>query len=71
MTRSPQSPSVSYLSQPARYDNEVLLGEEEVRDRGEDGYRPAETGDQAGSPEVRHGEDVEGAADGEISFQGE
>ena len=38
-------------------------------DRGQDGDRPAEAGDQAGSPEVWHGEDVERTADGEISDQ--
>ena len=47
----------------------VLLGEEKVGHRGQDGDRPAEAGDQAGSPEVWHGEDVEGTADGEISAQ--
>ena len=45
----------------------VLLGKEKVRHRGRDGHRPAEARHQAGSPEVRHGEDVERAADGEIS----
>ena len=44
-----------------------LLGEEKVGDGGEDGHSPAETGHQAGSPEVRHREDVERAADGQIS----
>ena len=47
----------------------VLLGEEEVRHRGSDGHRPAEARHQAGSPEVGHREDVERAADGEISEQ--
>ena len=47
----------------------VLLGEEKVGDGGEDSHRPAERGDEAGPPEVRHGEDVERAADGEISEQ--
>ena len=46
-----------------------LLGEEKVGDGGEDGHSPAETGHQAGSPEVRHREDVERAADGQISEQ--
>ena len=48
-----------------------LLSEEKVRDGGDDGEGPAEEGDQAGPPDVRHGEDVERAADGEVSLQGE
>ena len=47
----------------------VLLGEEKVGDGGEDRHSPAERGDEAGPPEVRHGEDVERAADSEISEQ--
>ena len=49
----------------------VLLGEQEVGYRGEDGDGPAEGGHEAGPPDVRHGEDVERAADGEVSLQRE
>lgn len=50
---------------------QVLLGEQEVGYRGEDGDGPAEGGHEAGPPDVRHGEDVERAADGEVSLQRE
>ena len=42
-----------------------------MRDGADDGQDPAEEGHQAGPPDVRHGEDVERAADGEIPLKGE
>ena len=48
-----------------------LLSEEKVWDGGDDGQGPAEEGYQAGPPDIRHGEDVERAADGEVSLQRE
>ena len=40
-------------------------------DGADDGQCPAEEGHQAGPPDVRHGEDVERTADGEVPLQGE
>ena len=40
-------------------------------DGADDGQCPAEEGHQAGSPDVRHWEDVERSADDEISLQRE
>ena len=39
--------------------------------REEDSHRPAEGGDEGGPPDVGEGEDVERAADGKVSLQGE
>ena len=49
----------------------IYLGEEKVRDGGQQGGHPAEEGDQAGAPDVGQREDVERGADGEVPLQGE
>ena len=47
------------------------LGEEEVRNGGEEGDGPAEDGDEDDPGEVRGWEGEEGGADDEISLHGE
>ena len=49
----------------------VDLGEDEVRDGGEEGAGPAEGGDDGGPLDVGHGEDVERGADGQVALQRE
>ena len=49
----------------------VDLGEDEVRDGGEEGDGPAEGGDDGGPLDVGHGEDVERGADGQVALQRE
>ena len=49
----------------------VDLGEDEVRDRCEEGDGPAEGGDDGGPLDVGHGEDVERGADGQVALQRE
>ena len=48
-----------------------VLGEDEVRDGGEEGAGPAEGGDDGGPLDVGHGEDVERGADGQVALQRE
>ena len=48
-----------------------VLGEDEVRDGGEEGDGPAEGGDDGGPLDVGHGEDVERGADGQVALQRE
>ena len=49
----------------------ILLGEQEVRDGGQEGDGPAENGDDDDPGEVGCREGEEGVADDEISLQGE
>ena len=49
----------------------IYLSEQEVRHGGSQRCDPANQRHQAGSPDVRHREDVERGADGEISLQRE